>query len=69
MPFAVTVRRIVRIGVKRTEEFYGVEAAFVDVKMNVPLLKIRRAGFPDLGFGVERFDRLPRTVANAFPCA
>ena len=30
--FAVTVIGLVRIGVKRTEEFYGVEAAFVDVK-------------------------------------
>ena len=41
------------------------KAALVDVKMDVPLLKIRRAGLPDHRLGMQRLDRLPRAKANA----
>lgn len=41
------------------------EAAFVDVEVDIPFLKIRGAGFPDLGIRVEPFDLLPRGKADA----
>ena len=46
-------------------ELIDLKAAFVDVKMYVALFKIGRAGLPYLRFGVERFDRKPRAVADA----
>ena len=42
------------------------EAALVHIEMDVALLKIRRAGLPNLGFGMQRLNRLPRAVADAF---
>ena len=45
-------------------ELIDLKAALVNVKMNVTLLKIRRAGLPNLGFGVQSLNRKPRTVAN-----
>lgn len=46
-------------------EFHRVKPAFVDVKMNVPLLEIGGAGLPYLGFGVKCFNCLPRAVGFA----
>ena len=42
------------------------EAALVHVEMDVALLKIRSAGLPNLGFGMQSLNRLPRTVADTF---
>ena len=46
------------------EELDDVEAALVDVKMDVPLFKIRSAGLPDLGLGVHALDLLPSCKAD-----
>ena len=48
------------------EKFDGVKAAFVDIKMNIALFKIGRAGRPDFGFGVQSFHGKPSAVADAF---
>ena len=71
--FIRTLVRIMRFIVRHpmlglkifTPEFIDLKAALVHVKMDVALFKIRCAGFPDLGFGVECFHRLPRAVADA----
>ena len=42
------------------------KAALVHVEMDVALLKIRRAGLPNLGFGMQSLHRLPSAVADAF---
>ena len=42
------------------------EAALVHVEMDVALLKIRSAGLPNRGFGMQSLNRLPRTVADTF---
>ena len=42
-----------------------VKSAFINVEMNISLLKIRCTGFPNLGFGVQSLDLLPRAVADA----
>ena len=39
--------------------------AFVDVKVDITLFKIRCAGFPNNRFGVHAFYLEPRSVANA----
>ena len=44
----------------------NVKTALVDVEVNISFIKIRCAGFPNFGFGVKRFHRLPRTVTDAF---
>ena len=45
-------------------ELIDLKAALVNVKMNVTLLKIRRAGLPNLGFGVQSLNCEPRSVAD-----
>lgn len=47
------------------EEFDNMEAALIDIKVNVSGLKIRRAGFPDPCFRIEAFYFLPSCVADA----
>ena len=47
------------------EEFDNMEAALIDIKVNVSGLKIQRAGFPDPCFRIEAFYFLPSCVADA----
>ena len=42
------------------------KTAFVDVKVDIALFKIGRAGFPYFGLGMLSLDRLPRAVADSF---
>ena len=49
-----------------TPKLVDLKAALVYVKMDIALLKIGRAGLPNLRFGVQSLDLLPRAVANAF---
>ena len=58
--FRLVVERLVGIDVKFVEELHYMKSAFIDVEMYVSFLKIRRAGLPDLCFGVQRLYRLPR---------
>ncbi len=57
--------RGIRVLMIFAEEFNRRKSAFVDVKMDVPLFKIGRAGLPDLGFGVQGFNFKPCAVADA----
>ena len=63
--FSVFLRRI-RLRVHSGEKLNGVKTAFVDIKMNIALFKIWRAGRPDLGFGVQSFHGKPSAIADAF---
>ncbi len=56
--------RGIRVFMVFTEEFNRRKSAFVDVKMDVPLFEIGRAGLPDLGFGVQGFNLKPCAVAD-----
>ena len=49
-----------------TPKLINLKTAFVHVKVNITLFKIRRAGLPNLGFGVQRLNCLPCTVTYAF---
>ena len=40
------------------------KAAFVDVKMDITLLEIRRTGLPNHSFGVQSLNLQPRAVCN-----
>ena len=42
------------------------KTALVDVEMNIAFFKIGSAGLPNLGFGMQCLNRLPRAVADAF---
>ena len=46
-------------------EFVYLKSAFINVKVYISLVEIRRAGTPDLGFGVKSFNGFPSTVTNA----
>lgn len=46
-------------------ERHDVKAAFVDIEVNVSLLKVRRAGLPDFCFRIQRLDRPPRSESDA----
>ena len=53
----IAARNIIRIILSRlrvylTEEFYHMEAAFVNVEVDVSLFKVRCMGFPNLCFRV-----------------
>ena len=54
-----------RISVVFAEELDDVKAELVDVKMDIPLLEIRRAGLPYDGIGIKALDLLPRGGADA----
>ena len=41
------------------------ETALVYVKMNIALFKIGSTGLPNLRFGVQSLNRLPRAIADA----
>ena len=42
--------RVVRVWMVAVEELHDVKAAAVHIEMDVPLLKVRRDGLPDLDF-------------------
>ena len=62
---SVSLRRV-RLRVHGEEKLNGVKTAFVDIKMDIALFKIWRAGRPDLGFGVQSFHGKPSAIADAF---
>ena len=47
-------------------KLHDVEAAAVDVEVDVALLEIRRDGFPSLDFRVHRLNCLPSRLTDAF---
>ena len=47
-----------------TPKLIYLKSAFIDVKMNVSLLKIRGAGLPDHRLGMKRLHRLPSTKSD-----
>lgn len=47
-------------------ELIDLEAALVDVKMDVAPLKIRGAGLPLHRIGIQRLQRRPNSVSNTF---
>ena len=47
MLWNVWVVRIMRIWMKRAEEFHCVETALIDVEVDIPRLEVRRTGLPD----------------------
>ena len=57
--------RVVRIGMVAVEELHDMEAAFVHVKVDIPRLKVWRAGFPDLRFRVKALYFSPGRCADA----
>ena len=58
--------RIAGVRMMAVEEFDYVEAASVDIEVDVSCLEIRRAGLPDLCLRIEPFDLLPRSLAQPF---
>ena len=54
-----------RIRVVAVEELHDVEAALVHVKVDVPRLKVRGAGLPDLRLRVKALDFSPGRRADA----
>ena len=54
-----------RVGVTPVEELDDLEAAFVDVEVDVALLEIRRVCRPDLRLGIPGLDRAPGVLADA----
>lgn len=57
--------RVVWIRMTRVMILDDMEAADVDVEMDVALLEIRRVGRPDLRAGIRRPDRSPGLAADA----
>ena len=47
------------------EELDNVEPAFVDIEVDIPRLKVRSTCFPYECFGVQPFDFLPSSTADA----
>ena len=54
-----------RIRMFRIEELHDVEAAFVDVEMDVARLEIRRMCLPDNGLRILRLNHFPYGSADA----
>ncbi len=58
--FLISLKRnLVRIRMKLVVELHDLEIAFIYIKVDVPLLKIRGDGFPGLGFWVLPLDCFP----------
>ena len=71
---SITTRNIIgiilsRLRVRFAEEFYHMEAAFVNVEVDVPLLKVRCMGFPNFCFRVQCLDCLPCSKTNTLAMA
>ena len=63
--FLIKLLRHVRVGVVFVEELDGMEAATVNVEVNVAAVKIGGAGFPHLHLGVHLLDGFPDGLADA----
>jgi hypothetical protein len=59
----IIVRHCVIGGEIFAPELVYLKAAFVNVEVDIPLLKIWRAGLPHLGFGVQSLNGKPRAVS------
>ena len=62
--FIVVEHRLVGLKIL-APKLIDLESAFVDVEMDITLLEIWCAGFPNDGFGVKFLDCKPRTVTDA----
>lgn len=58
-----------RLRVRFAEEFHNVKTAFVHIKMNIPLFKIGRVGFPNFCFRVQCLNGLPCSKTNTLAMA
>ena len=56
---------VVRIGVMRIIKLNDVKSAAVDVKMNVPLFKIRSHRFPHRDLRIQPFNLAPSSIADS----
>ena len=54
-----------RIRMLGVEEFNGMETAAIDIKMDIALLEIGRAGFPYSGIGMQTFYFRPYSLTDA----
>ena len=59
----ITRHLVVRLEIL-APKLVNMKTAFVNVKMNIALLKVRSASFPNLSFRVKSLDRLPSTVTD-----
>jgi len=71
---AIAARNIIGIILSRlrvcfAEEFYHMEAAFVNVEVDVPLFKVGCMGFPDFRFRVQCLNGLPCSKTNTLAMA
>ena len=55
--------------VRFAEEFYHMEAAFINVEVDVPLFKVRCMSFPNFCFRVQCLDCLPCSKTNTLAMA
>lgn len=62
--FAVRIG-VVRVWMMGVEELDDVEAATIDIEMNVALLEIGRMGLPDANFGMHPFHLAPSGKTDA----
>ena len=70
----IATRKIIRISLSRlrvrfAEEFYHMEAAFVNVEVDVSLFKVGCMSFPNLCFRVQCLDCLPCSKTNTLAMA
>ena len=63
--FLVKLTWHVRVRMALIEELDGMEAATVDVEVNVAAVEIRGAGLPHLNLGMHRLDGFPYRLADA----
>lgn len=50
------------------EELHDMEAAFVDIEMDISCFEIGRTGLPDPRIRIEAFNFLPGSCADALLC-
>ena len=53
------------VRVMHVEELNGMESAAVDIKMDIPAVEIRGAGFPNFYLRMHRLDGLPDGLSDA----
>ena len=57
---------IMSIRVMAVKKLNDMETAFIDIKMDIPGLKVRRTGFPDLCIRIQPLNFFPGSEANPF---
>lgn len=57
--------RIIRVRMMTVEKFHNMEPAPIHIKVNVPLLKIRRDGLPDFNLRMQFLDLLPGGISDS----